>query len=125
VDNDPDLALIERYRKGDTAAFTELVIRYQRPIYNASFWILRKAEDANDITQIVFLKVAERLDEYDPRSKFFSWITGLRSTSRSICCAGTAARKHSMRRSTSRRWIQQARSGSSATRRCPGESRAH
>jgi RNA polymerase sigma-70 factor (ECF subfamily) len=74
VDNDPDLALVERYRKGDTAAFTELVIRYQRPIYNASFWILRKAEDANDITQIVFLKVAERLDEYDPRFKFFSWI---------------------------------------------------
>ena len=74
MSNDPDLALIERYRKGDTAAFTELVIRYQRPIYNASLWILRKAEDANDITQIVFLKVAERLDEYDPRFKFFSWI---------------------------------------------------
>ena len=74
VDNDPDLVLVERYRNGDTAAFTELVVRYQRPLYNASFWILRKAEDANDITQIVFLKVAERLDDYDPRFKFFSWI---------------------------------------------------
>ena len=74
MSNDPDLALVERCRNGDWAAFTELVIRYQRPIYNASFWILRKAEDANDITQIVFLKVAERLDEYDPRFKFFSWI---------------------------------------------------
>ena len=31
-------------------------------------------EDANDITQIVFLKVAEQLDEYDPQYKFFSWI---------------------------------------------------
>ena len=74
VDNDPDLVLVERYRNGDTAAFTELVVRYQRPLYNASFWILRKAEDANDITQIVFLKVAERLDDYDPKFKFFSWI---------------------------------------------------
>ena len=31
-------------------------------------------EDANDITQIVFLKVAEQLDDYDPQYKFFSWI---------------------------------------------------
>ena len=74
MDTDTDQALLERYRKGDRAAFTELVVRYQRPIYNAAFWVLRKAEDANDITQVVFLKVAERLDEYDPRFKFFSWI---------------------------------------------------
>jgi RNA polymerase sigma-70 factor (ECF subfamily) len=65
---------VERYRNGDRAAFTELVIRYQRPIYNAAFWVLRKAEDASDVTQIVFLRVAERLDEYDPKYKFFSWI---------------------------------------------------
>ena len=74
VNNDPDLALVERCRNGDWTAFTELVVRYQRPIYNAAFWGLRKPEDASDIAQIVFLKVAERLDEYDPRFKFFSWI---------------------------------------------------
>ena len=74
MDNDPDIALVERCQNGDWAAFTELVVRYQRPIYNAAFWILRKPEDANDITQVVFLRVAERLDEYDPRFKFFSWI---------------------------------------------------
>lgn len=72
--DDTDKALVERVRNGDQEAFTGLVIRYQRPIYNAAFWILRKAEDASDITQIVFLRVAERLDEYDERYKFFSWI---------------------------------------------------
>jgi len=66
--------LVERCRNGDWSAFTDLVVRYQRPIYNAAFWILHRAEDANDVTQTVFLKVAERLDEYDPRYKFFSWI---------------------------------------------------
>jgi RNA polymerase sigma-70 factor (ECF subfamily) len=71
---DPDLALMERYRKGDQAAFTELMVRYQQPIYNAAFWVLRRADDASDITQEVFLKVAERRDEYDPKFKFFSWI---------------------------------------------------
>jgi len=74
VDSDADEALVERCRNGDWAAFTDLVIRYQRPVYNAAFWVLRKAEDASDVTQIVFLKVAERLDEYDPQFKFFSWI---------------------------------------------------
>ena len=74
VDKGTDLELVERFRGGDQAAFAELVTRYQQPIYNAAFWVLRRAEDANDITQEVFLKVAERLDEYDPRFRFFSWI---------------------------------------------------
>jgi RNA polymerase sigma-70 factor (ECF subfamily) len=69
-----DHELLEHYRKGDRAAFTELVLRYQRPVYNAAFWILRRAEDASDIAQVVFLKVAERAEEYDPKYKFFSWI---------------------------------------------------
>lgn len=73
-DEDDDRALVERYRTGDREAFTALMLRYQRPIYNAAFWVLRKHEDANDISQIVFLKVAEHADEYDPQYKFFSWI---------------------------------------------------
>ncbi len=74
MDNDVDQALVGRYRKGDRDAFTELMIRYQRPIYNAAFWILRSADDAHDIAQVVFLKVAEHLDEFDSQRKFFSWI---------------------------------------------------
>ena len=74
MDNDTDHALLARYRNGDRDAFAELVVRYQRPIYNAAFWVLRSVDDANDIAQEVFLKVAERLDEYDPQYKFFSWI---------------------------------------------------
>ena len=69
-----DEALVERYQRGDREAFTTLVIRYQRPIYNAAWWVLRNAEDARDVAQVVFMKVAERLDEYDPRYRFFSWI---------------------------------------------------
>lgn len=74
MESDADNELLERFRQGDRGAFTELVKRYQKPIYNAAFWVLRKAEDASDVTQIVFLKVVERLDDYDPQFKFFSWI---------------------------------------------------
>ena len=74
MDDDTDRVLVGRYRNGDREAFTEIVIRYQRAIYNAAFWVLRSVEDAQDVAQIVFLKVAERLDEYDGQYKFFSWI---------------------------------------------------
>ena len=73
-DEDEDRLLVERYLTGDREAFTALVVRYQRAVYNAAFWILRKHEDANDISQTVFLKVAERARDYDPKYKFFSWL---------------------------------------------------
>ena len=72
--DEADGALLARYSKGDREAFAELVVRYQRPLYNAALWIVRKPEDASDVTQNVFLRVAERLDDYDPKYRFFSWI---------------------------------------------------
>jgi RNA polymerase sigma-70 factor (ECF subfamily) len=73
-DDDADRRLLERFRGGDREAFAELVARYQRPVYNAAWWITRSADDANDVAQDVFLKVAEHLDDYDPRFRPFSWI---------------------------------------------------
>ena len=71
---DPDEALVARCRAGDRAAFTALVVRYRGPVYNAAYRVLGNPEDAGDITQIVFLRIVERLDEYDSRFKFFSWL---------------------------------------------------
>jgi RNA polymerase sigma-70 factor (ECF subfamily) len=74
VFDDLDEVLVGRCRRGDHAAFTELVERYERPIFNAAYRVLGREEDAADITQGVFLKMVERLEDYDPRFKFFSWI---------------------------------------------------
>lgn len=74
MDSEGDEFLVERCRHGDREAFAALVVRYQRPVYNAAWWVLRNAEDASDVAQNVFLKVAERLDDYDPQYRFFSWI---------------------------------------------------
>ncbi len=71
---DPDSELIARCRRGERDAFAELVVRFQKPVFNAALWILRKTEDASDVTQSVFLKVWERFDEYDGQHRFFSWI---------------------------------------------------
>ena len=72
--DDPDEVLVERALEGDPAAFTILVKRYQRPVYNAAYRVLGREEDAGDVAQTVFLKVAEHLRDYDPRHRFFSWI---------------------------------------------------
>ncbi len=74
MERQDDLPLVERCRQGDRKAFAVLVARYQGPLYNAAYRVLGNVEDARDITQGVFLKIAERLDEYDPKFKFFSWI---------------------------------------------------
>ena len=72
--DEDDRALVERFRRGDRDAFAELVARYQGPVYNAAFWVVRRAEDAGDVCQTAFLKAAERIDDYDPKFRFFSWI---------------------------------------------------
>ncbi|HEX4779370.1 MAG TPA: sigma-70 family RNA polymerase sigma factor [Usitatibacter sp.] len=74
MNKDPDEALVERCRQGDRAALGTLMRRYQRAIYNAAYRVLGNGEDAADVAQSVFLKVAERLDEFDAERRFFSWI---------------------------------------------------
>ena len=69
-----DKLLMERCLKGDRQAFEELLVRYQKPVYNAAYRMLNNADDARDVTQTVFLKVFENLDQYDPSHRFFSWV---------------------------------------------------
>ncbi len=72
--DEDDKVQVERCKRGDQKAFAVLVNRYHRPLYNAAYRVLGNAEDASDVTQLVFLKLTERLGEYDAQYKFFSWI---------------------------------------------------
>jgi RNA polymerase sigma-70 factor (ECF subfamily) len=74
MDESRDHELILRCRRGDRQALGELIKEYERPIYNAAFRILGNRDDAADVTQTVFLRVFERIDQYNPEYKFFSWI---------------------------------------------------
>lgn len=73
-DLNADAALVQRCRAGDRAAQLELVERHQQPVFRAVMRILGHREDALDATQATFLKVFERLDQYDPAHRLFSWI---------------------------------------------------
>lgn len=69
-----DQDLVIACREGDGSAFAELVDRYQIKIFNAAFRITGNRADAQDVTQATFLKTYEKLDQFDPKYRFFSWI---------------------------------------------------
>ena len=69
-----DTKLIERCRTGDREAFQALLLDYEKPVFNAAFRMLNSRDDAQDVTQTVFLKVFENIDKFDPSRRFFSWI---------------------------------------------------
>lgn len=69
-----DASLVERCRNGDRRAQLELVERHQRPVFQVVLRILGNREDAADAAQATFLKVFERLDQYDPAHRLFSWV---------------------------------------------------
>jgi RNA polymerase sigma-70 factor (ECF subfamily) len=69
-----DSALVRQCLNGDNRSFEVLVRKYQAPIYNLALRMVRVPEDAEDITQTVFVKAYEKLDSYNPAHRFFSWI---------------------------------------------------
>jgi RNA polymerase sigma-70 factor (ECF subfamily) len=74
VEEDDDRRLVRRCRDGNRAACEQLVMRYQKPVYNAALRLLHDPEDARDAAQTTFLKAFEHLADYDPSFKFYSWI---------------------------------------------------
>lgn len=61
-------------RQGCRESFERLLNHYERPIFTAAYRILNDYEDAKDVTQNVFLKAYENLEEFDSKYRFFSWI---------------------------------------------------
>lgn len=69
-----DIRLVKECLNGNKQAFGELVEKYQKQLYNAAYRILNDGDVAKDVTQTVFIRAYEKLDTYDPKFKFFSWI---------------------------------------------------
>jgi RNA polymerase sigma-70 factor (ECF subfamily) len=69
-----DHRLIAACLHGDSAAFGELVRRYQDRLYNSVFRLLGNAEDAQDVVQEAFLNAYQSLDSFKGHSEFFTWL---------------------------------------------------
>src|SRR5262245_31359213 len=71
---DVDAELVERYLGGDTAAFDEIMVRYERQIYRICYRFVDNREDAMDLAQEVFIKVFEHLATFRRESALKTWL---------------------------------------------------
>ncbi|HEY1657259.1 MAG TPA: sigma-70 family RNA polymerase sigma factor [Candidatus Sulfotelmatobacter sp.] len=68
--------LVRRCIAGDAAAWEEIVQTYNRRIYNICYRFAGSANDAEDLTQEVFIKMYRTLSSYDSsKGAFVTWIT--------------------------------------------------
>jgi RNA polymerase sigma-70 factor (ECF subfamily) len=70
----PDIALVARAKAGDSAAFEQLIRQYDRQIFRTALHITQNREDAEDITQDVFFKAFQKLEQFQGNSKFSTWL---------------------------------------------------
>jgi RNA polymerase sigma-70 factor (ECF subfamily) len=72
--DDPDVARMLRVQRGETGAFAELVERYWLQIFGRFCRRLGDRQEAEDLTQDVFLRVYRHRLRYRPRAKFATWL---------------------------------------------------
>jgi len=69
-----DVDLVARARRGDPAAFGELVDRHRSAVYRAALAALGSPADAEDAAQDAFLLAYRRLDSFRGDASFKTWL---------------------------------------------------
>lgn len=69
-----DRQLVESVRAGQPEAFEQLVRRKTSKVYSLCYRVIGNSEDAKDISQLVFIKLWENLEKYDPKYAFDTWL---------------------------------------------------
>src|SRR6266567_7296594 len=75
-------ALIQRCLKGDQLAWEAIVRQYRRKVFNVAYKFVGRHDEAEDLTQDIFLKIFKSLDTFDRRANFQTWLI---SVSRNLC----------------------------------------
>ena len=69
-----DQQYIDASIKGDTRAFAVLVDRYKHMVFTLAIKILKNTEEAEEVSQDVFIKVYQALDAFKGDAKFSTWL---------------------------------------------------
>ncbi|MHB8882162.1 MAG: sigma-70 family RNA polymerase sigma factor [Thermodesulfovibrionales bacterium] len=72
--NSDESAIIDRFKRGEKAAFEELVLKYQDRIYNLCRHMLGNGSDAEDAAQDTFIKAYQNLKNFRPEASFYTWV---------------------------------------------------
>ena len=74
--------LIEGCLRGDSLAWDAIVRRYSRRVFNIAYKFVGRHEEAEDLSQEIFLKLYKALGTFDRRANFQTWLV---SISRNLC----------------------------------------
>jgi RNA polymerase sigma-70 factor (ECF subfamily) len=77
--NNNESEWLVRAIEGDDNAFTQLIEKYQRPVYNLCYRMLGNPGDAEDAAQEAFFRAYKALDRYDPKRSFATWLLSIAS----------------------------------------------
>jgi RNA polymerase sigma-70 factor (ECF subfamily) len=69
-----DSALVARCQKADITAFNEIVSRYKGKIYNYLYRMTGNAEDAEDLTQEVFVRMYTNIGSFRAEASLSTWL---------------------------------------------------
>jgi RNA polymerase sigma factor (sigma-70 family) len=69
-----DLYHIEAVKNGNVQAFSFLVDKYQKMVYLLALKLMKKPEEAEEMAQDTFVKAFQKLDRYEGKSKFSTWL---------------------------------------------------
>jgi RNA polymerase sigma-70 factor (ECF subfamily) len=70
-----DEALVKQAQAGDLEAFEELVARHRDKVYSRAFSIVRNEDDAIEVSQEAWIKIWQRLQQFQGESSFLTWVT--------------------------------------------------
>ncbi|MCK9408714.1 MAG: sigma-70 family RNA polymerase sigma factor [Bacteriovoracaceae bacterium] len=73
-DHHTDAALIAKVKNGDERAFTQLVKKYEQTVWGFAFKLCRDKQKAEESFQDTFINVFRKIDQFDSRSKFSTWL---------------------------------------------------
>jgi RNA polymerase sigma-70 factor (ECF subfamily) len=77
-----DVALIERCLRREQSAWEEIVARYRRKVFHIAYKFTGKHDEAEDLSQEIFLKVFKSLDKFNRDADFSTWLS---SVARNYC----------------------------------------
>ncbi len=66
-------------QQGDSAAFMQIVDAFQQPVYNLCYRMLGDRAEAEDAAQETFLRAYTKLDTFNPKRRFSSWLLSIAS----------------------------------------------
>jgi len=74
LDQKTDLQLVDEVRQGQRSSFSLLVKRHQRGLLRLSMRFMKDMDIAQDVVQEAFIKAFEKLNLFEGRSSFKSWL---------------------------------------------------